>query len=85
MSNTENASKLKDNNMDSREVAKVFKNLASKGMFICSDEKDSKYMVIKNQEDMVVFRFKLVEGVTTLNSLKMRIDRMKSEVESCFK
>jgi len=65
---------------------KVFENLAKKGMFITSadDFEESDVMLLKNSKDEVVFRFKLIENIDTLTCLKMRIDRFKAEVESCF-
>ena len=65
---------------------KVFENLAKKGMLITSSEdfEESDMMLLKNLSDEVIFRFKLIENVDTLTCLKMRVDRFKLEVDSCF-
>lgn len=67
-------------------MEQVFKKLSEKGLFIVSDSdfETSSNMLLKNIKDEVLFRFKLVEGETTLNSLLIRIDKFKNDVESCF-
>lgn len=67
-------------------MEKIFRELSNKGMFITSDSdfETSNNMLLKNIKDEVLFKFELVEGQTMLESLKIRINKFKEEVESCF-
>ena len=65
---------------------KTLLKLAEKGIFICSDKdfETSKVMLLKSEKDEVLFKFKLVEGRTTLDSLCIRLDKIKDEIFSCL-
>lgn len=65
---------------------KVMENLAKHDLYLCSfsnDENDNK-MCLKNSKDEIVFSFELIENITTLVSLKMKIDKLQAIVNSCF-
>jgi len=65
---------------------KVMENLAKHDLYLClfsNDENDNK-MCLKNSKDEIIFSFEIIENITTLVSLKMKIDECQKIVNSCF-
>lgn len=59
----------------------VLKELMVNNMFLTEFDLDQSKMCLKNEKDEVVFQFKLIEGKTTLESLKIAAKKLYDTID----